>query len=164
MTTKRYSLDNNFFPFLLFCRCWIRDPRSGIHSGIRVPEFAIRDPGSAIRDPGSEIRDPGSGIRDLGSEIRHPASETRDPRWIKVRIRDKHLGSVTMLYTADVRHKTKLSQAFSVHAVRRVSGLCLVWEGRVCSLRPVGRRGCSPAPSSPAVPSPAGSLKHQNFF
>ncbi len=41
------------------------------------------DLGSGIQDPGSEIRDPGSGIR--------------DPAWIKIRIRDKHPGTATLL-------------------------------------------------------------------
>jgi hypothetical protein len=41
-------------------------------------------------DPGSEIRDPRSGIRD-------PRSGIRDPGWVKIRIRDKHAGSATLL-------------------------------------------------------------------
>ncbi len=49
-------------------------------------------------DPGSEIRDPGSGIRDPGSEIRDPGSEIRDPGWVKIRIRDKHPGSATLIF------------------------------------------------------------------
>jgi hypothetical protein len=39
----------------------------------------------------------GSGIRDLRSEIRDPRSGIRDPGWVKIRIRDKHPGSATLL-------------------------------------------------------------------
>jgi hypothetical protein len=42
-------------------------------------------------DPGSEIR-----IRDLETGIRKPAFGNRDPEWVKIRIRDKHPGSVTL--------------------------------------------------------------------
>ncbi len=53
--------------------------------------------GSGIRDPGSEIRDPRSGIRDPGSEIRDPRSGIRYTGGVKIRIRDKHPGSATLL-------------------------------------------------------------------
>ena len=40
-------------------------------------------------DPGSEIRDPRSGIR--------------DPGWVKIRIRDKHLGFATLAATVPLQ-------------------------------------------------------------
>jgi predicted transcriptional regulator len=48
-------------------------------------------------DLGSEIRDPRSGIRDPGFEIRDPRSGMRDLGWVKIRNRDKHLGSATLI-------------------------------------------------------------------
>jgi hypothetical protein len=34
----------------------------------------------------------------FGSGIRDPGSEIRDPGWVKIRIRDKHPGSTTLLW------------------------------------------------------------------
>jgi hypothetical protein len=34
---------------------------------------------------------------DPGFEIRDPGSEIRDPGWVKIKIRDKHPGSATLL-------------------------------------------------------------------
>ena len=38
-----------------------------------------------------------SGIRDPRSGIRDPRSGIRDPGWVKIRIRDKHPGSATLV-------------------------------------------------------------------
>jgi hypothetical protein len=35
----------------------------------------------------------------FGSGIRDPGCEIRDPGWVKIRIRDKHPGSATLLIT-----------------------------------------------------------------
>ncbi len=56
------------------------------HQNDADPQHYEKDsvPGSvADPDPGSEIRDPRSGIR--------------DPGWVKIRIRDKHPGSATLV-------------------------------------------------------------------
>jgi hypothetical protein len=39
-------------------------------------------------------------VLDPGSEIRDPGSEIRDPGWVKIRIRDKHPGSATLVLSA----------------------------------------------------------------
>ncbi len=76
----------------------------------------VWDPGSGIRDPGSgkslfRIPDPGPGVK----KAPDPRSRIPDPQHCPGY---RHPGSVTLLYRADFRYKTKLSQAFSAHARR----------------------------------------------
>ncbi len=82
-------------------------------SRIRIcsSEVWIRGSGSVpsgIKDQGSGIRDQGSGIRDQGSRVRDQGPGIRDQRWVKIRIRDKHPGSATLLTKQGIKGLKKI--------------------------------------------------------
>jgi hypothetical protein len=44
----------------------------------------------------------------FGSEIRDPRSGIRDPGWVKIRIRDKHPGSATLMLDSIFKFSEKI--------------------------------------------------------